>query len=338
MSETSDSTATRGWALLRAGSVVSSGIEVPSFVHEVHAPAGPVRLSVGLAGEPRLLLPLPFAVQETTIDFDAGDTLAIAEVSLLVDGRAQRFLDLTCTARHLEAVFTEVVEQIIARIAAGTDVVEATRSTLDDFRTLLARARPGSADIRKVAGLVAELLILDRLLTSSPKAWRSWRGPAGDRHDFRNGDVSLETKASLRAEATAITINGISQLDPPSGGVLNLVHVILEPVPGGLLTVSELANSALRKASDPAGLRELMMGAECPDPAEQGWNTHRFRLEAEYFYRVVGAFPRVVPSSFLGGVPPRGVTHMSYRIDLSQMAEFRCSPEDASRLMESLVG
>src|SRR5690606_15396904 len=112
----------------------------------------------------------------------------------------------------------------------------------------------------------------NRLLDADSGAWRAWRGPAGDRHDFRNSDLSIEVKCSLRRGATLITINGLHQLEAPSGGTLFLQHFELENVPGGMLTVNSLGNAALAKADDPMRLRELLAAVGCPDVAAEAWN------------------------------------------------------------------
>jgi hypothetical protein len=108
-------------------------------------------------------------------------------------------------------------------------------------------------DRSRVVGLVAEMVVLNRLLDMSPSAWRCWRGLVGDRHDFRARDVSLETKTSLGAGSREVTINGIDQLEPPAGGSLHLAHLVLEAVEGGLLTVASLGDRALLQADDPRG-------------------------------------------------------------------------------------
>lgn len=302
---------------------------------ETSTGAGSIRLSVGPNGEARLLLPL--TAQEIPAGIDAGGALAITLSSFVHRGRAQRFLDLTCLSDELEQVFAEVVDEIVARVSGGVGSVEATRTTLDDFRALLAGRPSYEIERSRVAGLVAEMVILNRLLDVSPSAWRTWRGPAGDRHDFRAAENSLEVKASLRAGSVAITINGLQQLEPPSGGALHLAHFILEPVSGGLLTVAGLGGRALAQADDPAGLRDLLAGIGCPDVQNEAWNRHAFRVEKESLYSVEGDFPRIVPSSFIGFEAPAGVADVTYRIDLSIASSFLCPPDKLQQLVRTFA-
>ena len=154
----------------------------------------------------------------------------------------------------LEQVFGEVVDEIFLRISDGASCVEAAQNTLDDFRALLLPAAASGPSTNEVAGLAGELLFLNRLTDISPSAWRAWRGPAGDRHDFQSGTTDVEVKTSLKKGKSQVTINGATQLDPGSGGTLHLLHLVLDASPVGILSVGALARSALSRADDPAGL------------------------------------------------------------------------------------
>ena len=323
------------WAILRTDTRDSGGLEIPSIPLSVVTAAGPIRLAVGSNGEARLLLPLSNEDEATGID--TGDALEIVVSSFMHGGRPHRFLDLTCLAAELEPVFVDVVEEIVGRVEQGTGCVDAAHATLEDFRALLTARRSQRIDRSRVAGLVAELVVLNRLLDVSPRAWQVWRGPKGDRHDFRAADTSLEVKASLRAGASIITANGLDQMEPPSGGTLHLVHFILEPVPGGLLSVSALGRRAMGLADDPSALKDIVVGNGCMDIDDESWNRDRFRIETQTLYRVDGSFPRLVPSMLAGRVAPAGVSDVTYRIDLSIARDFQRPQNVFDRLLMTLA-
>ena len=238
-------------------------------------------------------------------------------------GQPLRFLDLICLQAELETVFEEVVDQVLARIDGGTNSAEAAKSTIEDFRALLSRA---TTDLGKgkVAGLIAELLVLNRLLDRSPAAWNAWTGPMGDRHDFRVGGTSLEVKASLRSGASSVTINGLEQLEVPSGGTLHLLRIVLEPVSGGMLTVSTLARSALLKADEPSRLGALLAAIGCRDADAEEWNRQSFRRESERLYKIRDGFPRMTRTMLRETAVPGGVHDVAYKIDLSRAEKFLC--------------
>ena len=289
---------------------------------DVSTAAGPVRLAVGANGEPRLLLPL--ARRETPASVDAGRAVSVSVSSFSYKGIRLRFLDLVCVREDLEPVFAEVVDEILERIGSGDGCTDAARSTIRDFRALLTRARATDVGVGRVAGLVAELLVLNRLLKRSPSAWRAWRGPEGDRHDFRAGDTSLEVKASLRAGTSGVTINGLDQLEAPTGGTLHLLHLVLEPVTDGILSMASLARSVMSKVPEPARIETLLAAAGCEDALAEEWNRHKFRRESEQLYEIRAGFPRLTRTMLKDNSVPFGVHDVSYTIDLSVATAFRC--------------
>jgi hypothetical protein len=279
---------------------------------------------------------VPLATGEKIGELETGGSLHIGVTTLMHQQRAIRFLDVVCKSPDLELVFGEVVDDIVRRLADRKDGVEAVAGAISDFRALLVPSSEKDVDRSRVVGLVAELVVLNRLLEISPSAWRSWRGPAGDRHDFRARDLSLEVKASLGAGARQVTINGIDQLEPPTGGTLHLAHLILETVEGGLLTVAALGDKALLRADDPAGLRALLVAVGCTDVRDTAWNRFAFRAEAERLYRVGPGFPRIAPSTFVGGRIPAGVVDATYSIDLSLASGSECQSAELVSLLQEL--
>ena len=265
-----------------------------------------------------------FPRRETPTLADTGNALSVSVSSFNYKGTHLRFLDLICVRDDLETVFGEVVDEILTRIGTGDSCSDAAQSTIADFRALLIRARANGVSTGKVAGLVAELLVLNRLLDRSPSAWRAWRGPTGDRHDFRVGNVSLEVKASLHSVASGVTINGLGQLDAPTGGTLHLLHLVLEPVANGVLSLANLARSAMSKADEPSRIETLLNGAGCPDAFAEEWNRHRFRRESEDLYEVRPGFPRLTRTMLIDGLVPHGVHDVAYTIDLSAAGDLRC--------------
>lgn len=321
------SVALDSWGLLRAGTHLSdvhldSGLEIPTMPSRVYTDLGPVRFAIGQNGNARVLIPLD--EQEETTTLTEGLALSMSVSSFTLDGRVLHFLDLICPSSDLETVFGEVVDEMLSRIYDGSSCVDAVRSTLEDFRSLLLRRSPMEVDSRRIAGFVSELIVLNRLLDRSSLAWKAWCGPTGNRHDFRMGSASLEVKSSLRPGMSVITINGLEQLEVPSDGSLHLLRFALEAVQGGPLNVSDLAHRALSLASEPIELRKLISTAGCTDIDGEEWNHLSFRIESESLYQVLPGFPRLVVSMLQSRVVPHGVHEITYEVDLSVARQFLC--------------
>lgn len=313
--ETRTRTPADAWALLRAGKGEASGSELPTIRAEVLTAVGALRYSLGTNGEARILVPVQGSVPSAGI---VGTRfLRVSLASYVFAGRSSRYIDLTCLSWDLELVFGEVVDEICKRLKSGLDGVKASVTTITDFRELLERGRESAIPGTAIVGLVGEMLYLNRLLDRSRSAWRAWRGPDGDRHDFRVGNSSLEVKTTSRAGNTLVTVHGIEQLVPPPDGRLHLLHLTLETVAGGMLTVSSLGRSALAKADDPARLSDLLASAGCTDVEDPAWNAFSYRLESESLYEVGEGFPMIVCRSLVDGMLPPGVSDLIYTIDLA---------------------
>lgn len=324
--------AQKAWTILRAGAGETSGIEIATVPAGVSTADGPVRLALGKNGEARMLLPL--SSKESGKEVVGAPALNIEVSTYGHMGKQQRFLDLTCMSSELEKVFAELGDEILSRIEAGSTCADAAHSTIEEFRSLLVRSNASQIPQSQVAGLVGELLLLNRLLDRNSAAWKCWRGPAGDRHDFAAGSNSLEVKVSLSKGRTKITINGFDQLEEPAGGSLHLLHLELEAVGSGMLSVNALGKAALGKASEPENLRQLFSALGCDDVSDPAWNHIAFRLENEALFRVSEGFPRLVPSMLAGGGPPAGISSVSYATDLSTAEEFRVDPTEMTKIEE----
>ncbi len=323
------------WSVLRGRSGARESLDVHTLPLEITTPAGPIRLAVGSHGEARLLVPLKN--DEIPNDIDAGQGLAVSTTTFTLNAKAQRFLDIMCLSLELEEVFGNVVNEIVKRVKNGTGRIEAVRTTVADYRLLLAARILPNLDRSLIVGLIAELLTLNKLLEISSSAWRTWRGPLGDRHDFRSENTSLEVKASQGVGSLVISISSIQQLEAPLGGTLHLLHYMLEPVASGLLTVSALGERALALADDPSGLRRILIELGCLDVSSDEWNKYSFRLENESLYRVDDLFPRVVPSTFAGGAQPAGVGDVTYKVDLSHASKSKCISREYDELISDLA-
>ena len=318
--------------MLRAGGRESTGLEIATLATGVRTEAGAARWALGEHGEPRLLLPLGRG--DAVPSFGEAPSLRILVSSYVTDGKPVRYLDLTCMATELEAVFSEVAAEVLSRLGSGQSCVAAAQSTIEDFRRLLNRSP--SVPATTIIGLVGELLVLIRLLEHASDAWRAWRGPLGDRHDFRSGDHALEVKTSARVSASTITVSSLEQMAPPSGGSLHLLHIRLEEAAGGKLSISTLGRAVLGRADEPNRIRDCLAALGCDDVDSPQWNTTSFRLEAQTYYLVDDLFPRLTPNMLPEGIVPAGVSDITYQIDLATAVQSRCNEAEARSLETTL--
>lgn len=318
------------WRRLRSALGQDGDLGIPSVEMPVPLPGGAPRLAVGAGGEALLLIPL--RPDEPFPDLAASRALGLREAILSVRGEGRRFLELACVESRLEGVFEQLVEEIIRRLADGESTITAVSGTLEEFRDLL--ERPASAgSMEKTLGLMGELVVLNELLSISPTAWRAWTGPSAGRHDFRAGPVAIECKTSRRSIAGTVTIAAIDQLEAPPGGELLLRALVIEPDPGGPLSIDALASESLALACDPAGLRvQLELAGWSPLPSD--WTTMRFSILHDASYCVVEGFPRLVRHSLKEDDLPAGVISVTYGLQLDLADRFRMDAHEASTFLE----
>jgi hypothetical protein len=312
------------WEMLRRGGQVSTALEIPSVDTGVDTGSGSVRLALGNAGELRLLLPV--RQSERIAESPSSQGLRIGAATYVLGGTPIRFLDITCLSSALDGVFADVAGEIMDRVAEGASPVHACRTTIEDFRSLLV-ASAMEVTVQEIRGLIGELLMLRTLLALDAGAWKLWRGPLRDRHDFRGGAFAIEVKTTSRSSVRKVTISAVDQLMAPADGNLQLAVFHVEEAAGGDLSIARLAADVATAASDRQELGRLLAAYGCPDPEAGGWNRCRFRLEGEAHYQVDERFPRIIPESFANGTIPTGVESLSYIVDLGAAEPCRLSDE-----------
>lgn len=242
-----------------------------------------------------------------------------------------------CTDRSLDAVFAELVGEVLSRLAAGSSPEDATVGTISDFKELLISDARGNASRSAIIGLLGELSVLEMLSLKSPDAVRSWTGPFEQRHDFRKGVMAIEVKTSSRSDATSVMISGFDQLLAPIGGRLVLLHARMEQTDGGEMRIEPMFEKLLSMGVDRNLLLKGLAGAGCSDPSDAAWNRLAFAMEGCDAYTVADGFPRIASDMFIDGAVPDGLSKLGYEVDLGYAVGFRMAEEELDRYFEEFL-
>jgi hypothetical protein len=292
---------------------------------------GPVRLGVSSGQEASMLIPA--SRTDKIEDVQKSVFISVNKVTLVVDGSRLEFINVSCDEPQLDDVFAKVASDILRRIEHGRPGNVAIDEALKEFRRLLRSPSMHAPDIRVAAGLVGELLVLIKLLERDHRAWSGWHGPAADRHDFRAGGISIETKASLGADGRKVYIHGIRQLETDPGDILVIKHIRLEVNPAGDLNVPGLARKAVDLASDPNALEKRLRALGYSEQVSDDWGFYSFRKFDEAAYQVLEGFPRLVPGLLNVQWPLEGVSQLSYELDLAAANDFALTQDDWANLI-----
>jgi hypothetical protein len=287
---------------------------------EVGTDHGALRLGRDSEGLRHLLVPLGPGDRVDDDVRSAGVHLTTRTLSR-ADELPVRYADIACRRRDLAGTFTGLVADLAGLIAAAPDQAPSIIvRTLQAWRLLLG----GSSNrwtLPRLAGLFAELLVLEGLLRVSSRATRAWLGPLGCPQDFRSIQHAIEVKGSLSAEGRVAHIHGADQLEAPTQGTLALAWLrISESTAPGARSVPEILAACRRRTDDLSALETRIAALGLPQGNDGPIGQTRFLATEQRWFDVSGDFPRITPQSFLYESIPTGVYGLEYRIDLDTVS------------------
>lgn len=238
----------------------------------------------------------------------------LVTVERLVDGVPRRLLRLESSILALRNEFAVVCAQMVESGADGTAraaLVADPAAWWERWRHLLGNA----VTSQPTYDTLAELLTFERLLAQGEQV--DWRGPLGGTVDLVTPVAGYEVKSTVSRYDSRIHVSGHFQLALADTRPLSVVHFRFEPVPSG-----ESINGVCRRLIDMGIAAEFLNNllTRCGLEAGCSARNETFLVLESRMYLVDAAFPRIVSSSFLGGVLPPGVVHIEYQVDLSGLS------------------
>jgi hypothetical protein len=297
-----------------------------------------VVVAIDSAGFRHILIPLR-GDQRLRRANGEGSALGIRERPLEDGDVRRRYLDVGCFKVELNSAFTSVCADVLNAVKQSPDKqIKATLTAIERWRELFKTSRP-RLDITGLAGLFGELKLLIRLLEIDPSATVSWSGPTGHRHDFAAAGRAIEVKVSMTADANAVRIHGLDQLDSPPGGTLDLLWLHVDRSESVGECVPELVDAALDLADDEALLTSRLEAAGYHGSESAAYFDSRFAVLDERWYAVAGDFPRLTVSMLDRAGLHAQVSDVHYSVDLAGAAGCLVEPSAvAGRVSAFLKG
>ncbi|MBL8909848.1 MAG: PD-(D/E)XK motif protein [Archangium sp.] len=225
----------------------------------------------------------------------------------ILDGLPRLQVRLQSTHGALRNEFAVVCAQFLEPGEQNRNRIEVSNEPLawwQRWRQLLGNA------VREKAphAVLGELLVLERLWTLGETP--TWTGPTGGTHDLECLGLSCEVKSTVSRYSSEITVSGQFQLSSSASKPLFLVFCRFEPRPN-----CETIDLVAQRLSRFQGLSEnlVALGYRPGSQARQA----SFALLDALVYKIDGQFPKIMPSSFVGGTLPKGITAISYQVDLA---------------------
>lgn len=233
---------------------------------------------------------------------------------------------LRLKVKELEQVFGRLCQDLIdATIPVRTqkELIALLVARLKLWEMLFSGAKDGLLSANQIRGLVAELLVLERIigkgLRGRTDAVEGWVGPSRANRDFEYPGLAIEVK-SISSGRRGVTVTSLEQL--ASDGPL-----VLAAIP--LTTCSRNDEEAICLntlvgriegliSTDPVALalfkEKMILAGYVENPRyEIDW----FVFSGMRSFDVTEGFPRLV-----AGNVPKGVISAAYEIDLASISDF----------------
>ncbi|MVU76451.1 PD-(D/E)XK motif protein [Nocardia sp. ET3-3] len=296
---------------------------------------GPVAVAVDASGCRHLLVPLES--RQKVRRERSGPVLRLSGRPLESEKVYQNFADLMCMRRSFDGVFTTLCADVLQDISRiPTNPLKGLYFALDTWRTLL-ETSGGPLTDEQMAGLFAELLVLQQLLAISSSAHGLWRGPTGHRHDFSSAVAAVEVKASTATEGRRVRVHGLDQLDAPRGGTLDLAWFRLERVDTDGTALQRLVEQVLIAADDESAVLSLLSKAGYRAEDSGRYSEARFSVSEELWYQVDSGFPRLTYTMLESAGLMVRVEDVEYTIDLSSGASAPLSDDEVIRHLHTMI-
>jgi hypothetical protein len=319
---------------------VELGAEPTSGVTAVDLPervaAGPLLLGLGPDGA-RLLVPFSPGEHERFKPDTSSSGIQLLVTPLGEQPGLRYYLDVLCPRRELRWLFATFVADALLRIARepGTDATRLIRSLFMSWKAMFSRGGT-RLSLKQLAGLYGELSILKRLLTRSPGALETWRGPLREPHDFRATAQALEVKTTLSTENQVVHIHGLNQLAAPEGASLHLAHCRVDVPSASGTNVPELV-ADLEDIVPPERLGRLLAACGYHAAHAEEYAGLTFEIVELELHAVGEDFPRLTADSFPGGQIPPALGDFSYTLDLAAVIEPPLPESALDALLDSIA-
>jgi hypothetical protein len=235
----------------------------------------------------------------------------------------KRYIEIVCLEAQGDAALDTIAVELVDALEAGASIgrVRLVQNVLAKWLRFWSGVSQGVLSKEQQLGLFGELWFLSRWLAPAmgiESGVKMWRGPAGARNDFESRGAAIEVKTSGRLDGTHV-INGLDQLLEPPGGGLMLFSLLVRDEASGAESLPALVQETRGLIAEDHALHSqfdaLLYAVGYDDRLSAEYLKLNLRIRGEALYEVSGEFPRLVPASFVSGLPV-GVSSLQYDLRL----------------------
>ncbi|WP_020063119.1 PD-(D/E)XK motif protein [Bacillus sp. 123MFChir2] len=240
------------------------------------------------------------------------------------------FLILSQESEESSEIFEAVLQNLIDHITymeQEDTLFGVIYRVLDRWRNFFSKGGYKRLNDEKQQGLFGELYYIqkwmERFPNQPPLLIEHWEGPTSGRIDFRNSRCGVEIKTCCEKLRKEIKISNEKQLKlTDTVHNLYLYVCFIETNQAAGKTLQEIVDEIremLREKSQRLLLKfnDLLLELGFKDDE---YVDKMFFVHAEETYHVIDKFPKISDELL-----PKGISHVSYYVDLTHCKEFECS-------------
>ncbi len=221
------------------------------------------------------------------------------------------FLNVTVLNTAYRDFYIMIISDLVFRCFETNYNINAIIERYQSWREFIKLINVPKTDI----GLWGELKFLDFILVNGVSNIQSWTGPEFSTHDFKIKNRFFEIKTTSNKYKNLISINGMLQLNSNEETGLCFMRIEKDNTSG------ESLKDLITKISNKLNSLDQAL-------FENKWSrfskiinssTDKYNLVVNQIYIVDENFPKISQNSFKNDRVPKGISYISYTVDLSNL-------------------
>lgn len=239
----------------------------------------------------------------------------------LINGSYEKLIIIECDKYDNREPFARLCEDFLSE-KMGPQTAQNPKLWWKRWKELMGNM----SSKKRPYAVIGELFLILELLRKRQRP--DWTGPSGGTHDIELERFSFEVKSTTERVGETITISSQHQLSVNKEKILNLIFFRFEESKSNL-SINSLVKNLVDEGFSDDTLEERLRKLGYPEGRTA--RDSQYRLLEANVYTVNDEFPKIIPSTFKGGILPQGIVKLTYDINLSNLKR-----KQLDEFMESL--
>lgn len=237
--------------------------------------------------------------------------------SIFIDkyGKEMDMLVLSCSIDSFRYQFAIMCAYFIDPGENGEErkkILEKPFQWWDEWRTLVGNTILN----KKPYSVLGELLVLEELIKKGEKV--TWTGASSGTYDIESQTSNYEVKSTIKKYESTITINSQYQLE--SEKEMTLYFCRLEKSTSGY-SIDSVLESLVSLGYNRNILEQNLKRMNLENGSSI--RKEKYKILEKRKYNINSEFPKITEKSFVNGIIPKSIIHITYTIDLDGLTYSR---------------